>query len=415
MAWQQRLFDQIVQGHLTDAIDLPTGLGKTSVMAIWLIARALAEPGVSFPRRLVYVVDRRVVVDQATAEADNIAAALRPAQDDPLVQEFRKRLGLQPEQELPVSTLRGGRADDREWTCDPAAPAIIICTVDMAGSRLLFSGYRLSRWSRSMQAGLMGVDSLIVLDEAHISPAFDRAVRRVRDLGAETSAAAVPLMRFLPLSATLAEAGAIDTFRLEASDYDDPLVARRTGRSQPTKHIAFEALPGTKGALVNALAAGAAAFDGEERAVLVFCHSREVANATADALRKRLATARGTKDRGEEEDVALITGARRGARRASRKADISRLRLRGWRPRPAPRRSHALPGLHRGRRGRRGPRRRCCGNGPCAVGAHGPAPRPGEPARRARHVGGGDDLFLGLRGIRVGDFSGDCRRSLCST
>lgn len=39
--WQIRLLHQLVQGRLPRALDLPTGLGKTSVMAIWLVARAL--------------------------------------------------------------------------------------------------------------------------------------------------------------------------------------------------------------------------------------------------------------------------------------------------------------------------------------------------------------------------------------
>ena len=55
MRWQIWLFDQLVDGKFPSAVDLPTGLGKTSVMAIWLAARALAEGSVlkSIPRRLV--------------------------------------------------------------------------------------------------------------------------------------------------------------------------------------------------------------------------------------------------------------------------------------------------------------------------------------------------------------------------
>jgi CRISPR-associated endonuclease/helicase Cas3 len=45
---------------------LPTGLGKTSIIAIWLIALT-NRPEVT-PRRLVYVVNRRTVVDQTTTE-----------------------------------------------------------------------------------------------------------------------------------------------------------------------------------------------------------------------------------------------------------------------------------------------------------------------------------------------------------
>jgi hypothetical protein len=42
-------------------------------MAIWLIARA---HGAKLPIRLIYVVDRRAVVDQATDEAEKLRKAL---------------------------------------------------------------------------------------------------------------------------------------------------------------------------------------------------------------------------------------------------------------------------------------------------------------------------------------------------
>src|SRR4051794_18604411 len=73
-AWQRRLFsDWLAKGETPDAIDVPTGLGKTMAIALWLGARAA---GAALPRRLVYVVDRRAVVDQATKEAKKTAAAL---------------------------------------------------------------------------------------------------------------------------------------------------------------------------------------------------------------------------------------------------------------------------------------------------------------------------------------------------
>jgi len=64
--WQRRLFEVFMKGDLPSALDIPTGLGKTSVISIWLAARAM---GAMVPTRLVYVVDRRAVVDQATDEA----------------------------------------------------------------------------------------------------------------------------------------------------------------------------------------------------------------------------------------------------------------------------------------------------------------------------------------------------------
>ncbi|MBI3097093.1 MAG: hypothetical protein HYY93_02430 [Planctomycetes bacterium] len=67
--WQLALFDEFLQGRFRETCDIPTGLGKTSVMAIWLLAlahHARAGTVAGFPRRLVYVVNRRTVVDQAT-------------------------------------------------------------------------------------------------------------------------------------------------------------------------------------------------------------------------------------------------------------------------------------------------------------------------------------------------------------
>ena len=145
MRWQSRLFERMLGGNLPDAVDLPTGLGKTSVMAIWLLARALAGAKTPLPRRLVYVVDRRVVVDQATAEAEKLRDALdggaehfdalgatEKAQAQQVVAELKKLLALRDGGRLLISTLRGGKADDRAWTYDPAGPAILVCTVDMA-------------------------------------------------------------------------------------------------------------------------------------------------------------------------------------------------------------------------------------------------------------------------------------------
>ncbi|MGH9843436.1 MAG: DEAD/DEAH box helicase, partial [Blastocatellia bacterium] len=179
--WQARLFRQLLNGDFPDACDIPTGLGKTSVMAIWLIALAcvLKEKDRQIPLRLVYVVDRRVIVDQATTEAENLLKKLTEALSDEsnplhfLAQTFHRASMKGPESLIALSTLRGQKADNREWCLDPSRPAIIIGTVDMIGSRLLFSGYgKVGINHRSLQAGLLGQDTLVVIDEAHLSPVF---------------------------------------------------------------------------------------------------------------------------------------------------------------------------------------------------------------------------------------------------
>ena len=185
--WQKSLFeDWLARGRIPSALDIPTGLGKTSVMVLWYLAlKARAR----LPRRLVYVVDRRVVVDQATT----VAEAIRKKSQDT---------------RLRVSTLRGQHVDNRDWLIDPTAPAIVVGTVDMIGSRLLFSGYGVSRRMRPYYAGLLGADTLVVLDEAHLVPPFEKLLEAIAN-GAETfgpktqqGRAIVPPFKLLSLSAT---------------------------------------------------------------------------------------------------------------------------------------------------------------------------------------------------------------------
>lgn len=60
--WQRRAFARLLQRKIPDAADIPTGLGKTSIVLIHLLALVAGAP---LPRRVAYVVDRRAVVDQA--------------------------------------------------------------------------------------------------------------------------------------------------------------------------------------------------------------------------------------------------------------------------------------------------------------------------------------------------------------
>jgi CRISPR-associated helicase Cas3 len=74
--WQESLYTEwFSMGVFPASCNLPTGLGKTSVIAIWLIA--LAYHPEKIPRRLVYVVNRRTVVDQTTTASETKAIGQR--------------------------------------------------------------------------------------------------------------------------------------------------------------------------------------------------------------------------------------------------------------------------------------------------------------------------------------------------
>ncbi len=181
--WQRRLFDRFLAGEFP-ACTLPTGLGKTSVVAVWLLALATRPRQV--PRRFVYVMNRRTVVDQTTNEAEKFRRRLlNPAEvkTSPLqaarhqfIEALQQLYQSDPNTEDPgplaTSTLRGEFADNQQWSADPGRSAIIVGTVDMIGSRLLFHGYVVGFKGRLLHVGFLGQDALLVHDEAHLKPAF---------------------------------------------------------------------------------------------------------------------------------------------------------------------------------------------------------------------------------------------------
>jgi CRISPR-associated endonuclease/helicase Cas3 len=177
--WQYRLFTDLEAGRFPTDVELATGLGKTSIIALWVLAvgRSLALRSTVVPRRLAYVVDRRVVVDQASEFAEQVRESLEVAAEDATHALYAIATALKnagcTSSVVEVSTLRGQRALDTRWRDDPTRPAIIVGTVDMIGSRLLFSAYgRVGPWGRALEAGLLGQDCLFVLDEAHLCSPF---------------------------------------------------------------------------------------------------------------------------------------------------------------------------------------------------------------------------------------------------
>src|SRR5581483_11958694 len=114
--WQRKLYNELVRKQFRTHCDVPTGLGKTSVIAIWLLAVAYHAQNRSldrFPRRLVYVVNRRTVVDQATREAERFRKALTEKPELKPVADALQTLAIDGDgPPLAISTLRGQFADN---------------------------------------------------------------------------------------------------------------------------------------------------------------------------------------------------------------------------------------------------------------------------------------------------------------
>ncbi len=187
--WQRMLAERVAAGDWPACIDLPTASGKTACIDIAVFALACqADRPVeerTAPRRIFFVVDRRIVVDEAFSRAERLARGLARARGGVLrvVADRLRSLssGAESEEPLIATRMRGGVAMDDGWVRDPSRPAVITSTVDQVGSRLLFRGYGRSARVAAIDAGLVGNDALFILDEAHCAVPFSQTLAAVQE------------------------------------------------------------------------------------------------------------------------------------------------------------------------------------------------------------------------------------------
>ena len=198
-AWQQELADRVSgnadgMSEWPEAIDLPTAAGKTACVdiAVFALAKQASRMDrgkiITAPRRVFFVVDRRVIVDQAFERARKIAHKLREAENgvlksvaDSLRQiAFGATSGYEGEVPLRAYALRGGMFRSEAWARDPLQPVVVASTVDQVGSRLLFRAYGRGSGAWPVYAALIANDSLILLDEAHCAQPFMQTLQAVR-------------------------------------------------------------------------------------------------------------------------------------------------------------------------------------------------------------------------------------------
>ncbi|MGH9969291.1 MAG: type I-G CRISPR-associated helicase/endonuclease Cas3g [Pyrinomonadaceae bacterium] len=337
LRWQIRFYERLRVGQVPRTCDLPTGLGKTSVIPIWLIALASqlsSDKTPLLPRRLIYIVNRRTVVDQATTVAEKLrrrilGQEIKEAHSTNTLEDLRhalaKSVAIATDGPLAISTLRGELADNEEWKVDPARPAIIIGTIDMIGSKLLFSGYGDGYRMRPHHAGLIGQDTLIVHDEAHLTPAFGTLLRAIAE---EQKRCGEPRrIRVLELSATVSKTEGDDIFSLESDDETDSIVPLRLDAnkslffpqdradqlSQETADASSageggKALRAKKNPLSQEIIECALKYQSNAFKVLIYVGSPEAAKQIVRGLKERLEANRDNR-------VALLTGTIRGHER----------------------------------------------------------------------------------------------------
>lgn len=202
--WQTCLAGEVAAGNWPDALTLPTSAGKTAVVDVWLWALAQGLPGT--PRRLYYLIDRRVLVDAAAEYATACVTASG--------------------QDVSVVRLRGGMGvSDDEWLLDPTRPTLVSTTVDQLGSRLLGRAYGVGRHSAPLHAGLAGNDALVVVDEAHLVEPLRQTLAAVGRMRLRAHQLPALPWHLLTMTATpLADARSIG---LSDDDRTHPVLSRR--------------------------------------------------------------------------------------------------------------------------------------------------------------------------------------------
>ena len=326
--WQERLARQVAEtDRWPEQVGVPTGLGKTACLDIavwWLATQTERDPQRrTAPTRIWWVVNRRLLVDSTHEHAEErLARVLREpdasglsGKDREVVAAVAERLrslsadpGAPP---LDVIRLRGGVAS--RTPTDPSQPTVILCTLPMYGSRLLFRGYGSSRSLRPIDAAMAGTDSLVLLDEAHLAP----HLRTLVDALSECTPGAQPLLgkfrsraSIAALTATGDAAG--DRFDLDEEDRANPVIERRLHAPKPLEVRACE-----KGDTARLLAEAARDLLAERApaSCLVFANTPATARETFERLRGWLPDA----------EMLLLTG-------LNREREAERIRARILKP-----------------------------------------------------------------------------------
>ncbi len=282
--WQQRLTAQVLDRRAwPKVIDLPTGTGKTAVLDTAVFAMA-AQPEIS-PRRVVFVIDRRIVVDQVCKRAQRIRDRIEEGSTPGLVRVRDRLRRLSGGEPLGVAALRGGVPIDGNWTHRPDQPWVVVSTVDQFGSRLLFRGYGVSPRMRPIHAGLAGNDCLVILDEVHLSVPFAETLAQAAALPSG------PLPRrfeVVEMSATPSNENA-ERFTLDSmSDLEGCAELRRRVKAAKRARImsvrSHNAIPDTVLKIVKSINAPIRKDDSQSRNVGVVVNRVRTARETYDVL-----------------------------------------------------------------------------------------------------------------------------------
>lgn len=168
--------NRLAQEGWPDLLDIPTGMGKTAAVTLAWVWKRRIQHDPNTPRRLIWCLPMRVLVEQTHREICRWMKNLDQA-------------GEPGDGKVSVHLLMGGAEDVKTWAEHPEEDMILIGTQDMLLSRALMRGYGMSRYQWPVHFAFLHNDALWVFDEIQLMGA-----------GLPTSAQLEAFRRNLPLS-----------------------------------------------------------------------------------------------------------------------------------------------------------------------------------------------------------------------
>jgi CRISPR-associated endonuclease/helicase Cas3 len=153
---------RLARDGLPDVVEAPTGTGKTGVILAWLWRLLHGPDPKETPRRLLYALPQRSLVDQVTEEAAKWLA----------------NLGLS--EQVALHVVMGGEGHSQgEWRQDMHKPAIVVGTVDSLVSKALNRGYGIGRAIYPIDFALVTNGAQWVIDEIQLCPESTTTLRQL--------------------------------------------------------------------------------------------------------------------------------------------------------------------------------------------------------------------------------------------
>ena len=153
---------RIARDGLPSVVQAPTGTGKTGIILAWLWRWLHESHRDQTPRRLVYALPQRSLVEQVAGEAGR----------------WLEKLGLANQVALHV-VMGGAGESQRQWRLDMHTPAIVVGTVDSLVSKALNRGYGIARATYPIDFALVTNGAHWVIDEIQLCPESTTTLRQL--------------------------------------------------------------------------------------------------------------------------------------------------------------------------------------------------------------------------------------------